>query len=83
MKDTPHGKGTLIESKEINDRKKINTKQSENEGHEQNQTKTIKGDDQKWWIIKKEQEQQNAFLFISETKLKKENIISSAHVWVH
>lgn len=42
MKDTPHGKRTLIESKEINDRKKMNTEQSENEGHEQNQTKNIK-----------------------------------------
>lgn len=47
MKDTPHGKRTLIESKEINDRKKMNIDQSENEEHEQNQTKNVKGDDQK------------------------------------
>lgn len=44
---TPHGKRTLTESKEINDIKRMNTEQSKNEEHEQNQTRNIKGDDQK------------------------------------
>lgn len=34
MKDTPHEKRTLIESKQINYRKKMNAEQSENEEHE-------------------------------------------------
>jgi len=43
----PNGKKTLTQSKERNDRKRMNTEQSENEEHEQNQTRDIKGDDQK------------------------------------
>lgn len=53
-RQTPHGKRTLTESKEINDRKKMNTEQSKNEEHEQNQTRNIKGDDQKLRVIKRE-----------------------------
>lgn len=44
MKDTHHmKKRALKDSKEINDRKRMNTEQE----HEQNQTRNIKRDDQK------------------------------------
>lgn len=44
---TSCGKRTLTESKEINDRKRMNIEQSTNDENEQNQTGYIKGDDQK------------------------------------